>query len=84
LLHYGLLTASRHSVEAAERWTRWPEGSGEFVSGVLRKSGKATRTCNRPQFAIELAEGNPWAGQGDFSKRAKVSSGKRPCPRMNF
>jgi integrase len=62
--------------------------AGEFVSGFLNKSGKAPRTRNRIVSSLSsfwkwmikrgLAEGNPWAGQGDFSKRAKGSSGKRP------
>jgi len=62
--------------------------AGEFVSGVLLKSGKAPRTCNRILSSLlsfwkwmikrGLAEANPWQGQGDFSRRAKAASTKRP------
>jgi site-specific recombinase XerD len=62
--------------------------AGEFVTGFLNKSGKAPRTRNRILSSLSsfwkwmikrgLAESNPWQGQGDFSKRAKGTSSKRP------
>jgi integrase len=62
--------------------------AGDFVSGYLNKSDDSPRTRNRKISSLSslwkwmmkrgLAESNPWQGQGDFSKRAKGSSSKRP------
>jgi integrase len=62
--------------------------AGDFVSDVLVKSDMAPRTRNRIISSLSslwkwmlkrgLAETNPWQGQADYSKRAKIANYKRP------